>query len=398
MNRNEISKVENLNSSVSTTTDTACNITAITSSTLTNNNKYKTIKNEINNSSITTIKNPFQVILPFPPLINASEIIRGRKPSQMVAKSPNAFFIYRKVFLDQLTLLENNANFKMTDVSKLVSFYWKNELESVKDAYREIAQEVEIKLKEIRKKEVNSRVVWKKCKLGINKRKDSTTTINSKTKSNVSTRKPNKRSGISKMELKNFNGKVDDDDKIINRVNKANNNETVVKADDSELIIKAENDDDGKILHVNHDKINNDEKIDKVIIDENFINGEFNEEYLDFNHNDSGGAIQLQRISLRNDRLKRDKIKRYKESIQPNEILKLEESNKNKTKSSRQNFLEALKSKEKREHQTGFEIPDLLDPKNVKILREWDGDPNSLSRIKLIHIQQDPNNHSKEKS
>nr|CAG8442841.1 13159_t:CDS:2 [Entrophospora candida] len=347
----------------------------------------------------------------------------------MVAKSPNAFFIYRKVFLDQLTLLENNANFKMTDVSKLVSFYWKNELESVKDAYREIAQEVEIKLKEIRKKEVNSRVVWKKCKLGINKRKDSTTTINSKTKSNVSTRKPNKRSGI-KMELKNFNGKVDDDDKIINRVNKANNNETVVKADDSELIIKAENDDDGKILHVNHDKINNDEKIDKVIIDgnektldntnihhnnknneifnnnhqifentfieENFINGEFNEEYLDFNHNDS--AIQLQRISLRNDRLKRDKIKRYKESIQPNEILKLEESNKNKTKSSRQNFLEALKSKEKREHQTGFEIPDLLDPKNVKILREWDGDPNSLSRIKLIHIQQDPNNHSKEKS
>ncbi|CAJ0756024.1 14621_t:CDS:2 [Entrophospora sp. SA101] len=375
MNRNEISKVENLNSSVSTTTDTACNITAITSSTLTNNNKYKTIKNEINNSSITTIKNPFQVILPFPPLINASEIIHGRKPSQMVAKSPNAFFIYRKVFLDQLTLLENNANFKMTDVSKLVSFYWKNELESVKDAYREIAQEVEIKLKEIRKKEVNSRVVWKKCKLGINKRKDSTTTINSKTKSNVSTRKPNKRSGI-KMELKNFNGKVNDDDKIINRVNKANNNETVVKANDSELIIKAEKDDDGKILHVNHDKINNDEKIDKVIID----------------------AIQLQRISLRNDRLKRDKIKRYKESIQPNEILKLEESNKNKTKSSRQNFLEALKSKEKREHQTGFEIPDLLDPKNVKILREWDGDPNSLSRIKLIHIQQDPNNHSKEKS
>ncbi|CAJ0898841.1 7233_t:CDS:2 [Entrophospora sp. SA101] len=263
----------------------------------------------------------------------------------------------------------------MTDVSKLVSFYWKNELESVKDAYREIAQEVEIKLKEIRKKEVNSRVVWKKCKLGINKRKDSTTTINSKTKSNVSTRKPNKRSGI-KMELKNFNGKVNDDDKIINRVNKANNNETVVKANDSELIIKAEKDDDGKILHVNHDKINNDEKIDKVIID----------------------AIQLQRISLRNDRLKRDKIKRYKESIQPNEILKLEESNKNKTKSSRQNFLEALKSKEKREHQTGFEIPDLLDPKNVKILREWDGDPNSLSRIKLIHIQQDPNNHSKEKS
>ncbi|CAJ0917754.1 16093_t:CDS:2 [Entrophospora sp. SA101] len=326
----------------------------------------------------------------------------------------------------------------MTDVSKLVSFYWKNELESVKDAYREIAQEVEIKLKEIRKKEVNSRVVWKKCKLGINKRKDSTTTINSKTKSNVSTRKPNKRSGI-KMELKNFNGKVNDDDKIINRVNKANNNETVVKANDSELIIKAEKDDDGKILHVNHDKINNDEKIDKVIIDgnektldntnihqypnKNFINDEFNEEYLGFNHNDSGGspnnkrhtlkqikkktlkihpssrkAIQLQRISLRNDRLKRDKIKRYKESIQPNEILKLEESNKNKTKSSRQNFLEALKSKEKREHQTGFEIPDLLDPKNVKILREWDGDPNSLSRIKLIHIQQDPNNHSKEKS
>lgn len=33
-----------------------------------------------------------------------------------------------------------------------------------------------------------------------------------------------------------------------------------------------------------------------------------------------------------------------------------------------------------------IEIPDFTSPKNVKILRAWDGDLNSLNRIKLIRL------------
>ncbi|KAI9285313.1 translation machinery-associated protein 16 [Umbelopsis sp. AD052] len=51
-------------------------------------------------------------------------------------------------------------------------------------------------------------------------------------------------------------------------------------------------------------------------------------------------------------------------------------------KSSRQDMLEALVKKEHDEYNKGFELPDLQNPKNVKILREWDGDKNSMARIK----------------
>ncbi|RGB21564.1 hypothetical protein C1646_600417, partial [Rhizophagus diaphanus] len=59
-------------------------------------------------------------------------------------KSPNAFLIYRKAFLNELN--RQNHNLKMTDVSKLVSNYWKGEPDNVKDAYRKIAKEVEVEL------------------------------------------------------------------------------------------------------------------------------------------------------------------------------------------------------------------------------------------------------------
>src|SRR5207248_2717495 len=91
-----------------------------------------------------------------------SDIVNRRKPCRVTSKSPNAFLIYRKAFLNQLSLL--NHNLRMTDVSKLVSNYWKNETELVKDAYRKIAQEVEVELSEKRKETVSYRVVWKNSK------------------------------------------------------------------------------------------------------------------------------------------------------------------------------------------------------------------------------------------
>lgn len=105
-----------------------------------------------------------QVILPFPPNISASEIVDKRKKAQIMSKSPNAFMIYRMVFLDHLALL--NHNLKMTDVSKLVSTYWRDEPDMVKETYKRIAQEVEQELNERRKKDVHfCRVFWKNSKL-----------------------------------------------------------------------------------------------------------------------------------------------------------------------------------------------------------------------------------------
>ncbi|KAG2175500.1 hypothetical protein INT43_001147 [Umbelopsis isabellina] len=79
----------------------------------------------------------------------------------------------------------------------------------------------------------------------------------------------------------------------------------------------------------------------------------------------------------------------------------------NRPKTGRQDILEALIKKEKDEYEKGFgktanyldimthiaafadttissclELPDLQNPKNVKILRSWDGDKNSMARIK----------------
>src|ERR1043166_9674190 len=101
--------------------------------------------------------------LPFPPVIKASDILDKRKPSKVKSKSPNAFIIYRMAFLDHLAHL--NRNLKMTDVSKLVSQYWRNETEAVKNEYRKIAREVEIELNERRQKPEPYKIVWKNPKI-----------------------------------------------------------------------------------------------------------------------------------------------------------------------------------------------------------------------------------------
>jgi translation machinery-associated protein 16 len=58
-----------------------------------------------------------------------------------------------------------------------------------------------------------------------------------------------------------------------------------------------------------------------------------------------------------------------------------------KPKSPRQDLLEALKEREANEYVSGLELPDLTNGKTLKLLREWDGDKNSMSRISTIRIQ-----------
>jgi hypothetical protein len=113
-----------------------------------------------NKCQVTNTMNKIE--LPFPPSITATDIVNRRKPSKVKSKSPNAFLIYRKQFLDVLS--NSKHNLRMTDVSKLVSRYWKSEPEQVKEEYRKIAQQVDVELNEKRKVSVPYRVVWKNSK------------------------------------------------------------------------------------------------------------------------------------------------------------------------------------------------------------------------------------------
>ncbi|CAB4424433.1 unnamed protein product [Rhizophagus irregularis] len=91
-----------------------------------------------------------RVILPFPPNITAYEIANKRLRSNIRSKAPNAFFIYRKVFMDHLLSLDHK--FKMTDVSKLASEHWKHETQEVITTYKKISKQVEKELNNIRNK------------------------------------------------------------------------------------------------------------------------------------------------------------------------------------------------------------------------------------------------------
>jgi hypothetical protein len=101
-------------------------------------------------SNVTTLP---RVILPFPPNITAYEIAHRRVRSNICSKVPNAFFIYRKVFMDHLFSLDLRYHkLKMSDVSKLASNHWKNESQEVITTYKKLSKQVEKELNNIRNK------------------------------------------------------------------------------------------------------------------------------------------------------------------------------------------------------------------------------------------------------
>ncbi|CAO3631589.1 unnamed protein product [Cunninghamella echinulata] len=78
------------------------------------------------------------------------------------------------------------------------------------------------------------------------------------------------------------------------------------------------------------------------------------------------------------------------------ETLKEQRSVTKRPKSSREHLLEASLTSDKDEYRSGFELPDLTNGKVVKLLRAWDGDTNSMSRIKTILVSM-PMENKKEK-
>lgn len=58
-----------------------------------------------------------------------------------------------------------------------------------------------------------------------------------------------------------------------------------------------------------------------------------------------------------------------------------------KPKTPRQDQLEALKISETNEYKSGLELPDMTNGKTLKLLREWDGDKNSMPRMTTLRLQ-----------
>ncbi|CAG8684148.1 7762_t:CDS:1 [Racocetra fulgida] len=92
---------------------------------------------------------PF-VKVPFPPSISARELIFHKKDGEVPVRAPNAFLIYRRMYVKQLQA--QDYAFKMTDVSSMASLSWKSEPNWVKDEYLRIAGEAKNLLTTIRQK------------------------------------------------------------------------------------------------------------------------------------------------------------------------------------------------------------------------------------------------------
>ncbi|GJJ75119.1 translation machinery-associated protein 16 [Entomortierella parvispora] len=85
-------------------------------------------------------------------------------------------------------------------------------------------------------------------------------------------------------------------------------------------------------------------------------------------------------------------LSRYNEEYES--LVALHRPGKVRPKAAREDMLALFIANERQEYASGFEMPDFSSPKNVKLLREWDGDLNSIRRIKMIRLN-DPKHLAK---
>ncbi|CAG8496339.1 9533_t:CDS:1 [Cetraspora pellucida] len=84
------------------------------------------------------IDNPQLIKLSFPPEINPHDLVVFH-PDGRVPKTPNAFMIYRKLFVE--TARASGYNLPMNIISLMVSRSWEQEPEEVKNEYKRISKE-----------------------------------------------------------------------------------------------------------------------------------------------------------------------------------------------------------------------------------------------------------------
>ncbi|CAJ0748680.1 2088_t:CDS:1 [Entrophospora sp. SA101] len=119
---------------------------------------------EVNQTISACGSNPF-IKPPFPPVIDIRELIIKLTNGKLPAKSPNAFIIYRKAFLD--TACANGYKLPMTVISTMVSKSWESEPQYVKDEYKKLSKEAFNRLNEMNPKSIkpNKRETLEFCLL-----------------------------------------------------------------------------------------------------------------------------------------------------------------------------------------------------------------------------------------
>lgn len=90
--------------------------------------------------------------VPFPIELTVEEILATRSEDKLKSRGPNRYLIYRIAFLKELRK-RTNDNVSMTKISGYISSLWHNEPIAVRDAYKELSNQVEDRLKEIRQRE-----------------------------------------------------------------------------------------------------------------------------------------------------------------------------------------------------------------------------------------------------
>ncbi|CAB4432600.1 unnamed protein product [Rhizophagus irregularis] len=90
--------------------------------------------------------------VPFPPEVTVEEILATRSEDKLKSRAPNRYLIYRIAFLKELRK-RTDDNVPMTKISGYISSLWHNESAAVRDAYKELSDKVEDRLKEIRQRE-----------------------------------------------------------------------------------------------------------------------------------------------------------------------------------------------------------------------------------------------------
>ncbi|RGB34996.1 hypothetical protein C1646_785990 [Rhizophagus diaphanus] len=90
--------------------------------------------------------------VPFPPELTVEEILRRRPDEKLGSRAPNRFFIYRQAYIKELRKQVDDT-VSMTKISPHIGLSWAKESTAVKEAYKELSDKVEERLKEIRQNE-----------------------------------------------------------------------------------------------------------------------------------------------------------------------------------------------------------------------------------------------------
>ncbi|RGB42356.1 hypothetical protein C1646_662336 [Rhizophagus diaphanus] len=90
--------------------------------------------------------------VPFPPELTVEEILSNRSEDRLKSRGPNKYFVYRLAFLKELRK-RTNDNLSMTKISSHISSMWFNETTEVTNAYKNLSEQVENRIMEIRRKE-----------------------------------------------------------------------------------------------------------------------------------------------------------------------------------------------------------------------------------------------------